>query len=477
MKASFITQAIFISASLCAQKYNYYFGNLHAHTGFSDGSKDSVVSNISKPDAAYAYAKLSQNFDFMGISEHNHYSNNKNPGFKRPLYQLGLNMADAANENNKFLALFGMEYGVSSEHNGHVLVYGFSQLLGWENTVPGVTGNNYDIFNAKTDYDGLFRKVKNVPNAFCYLAHPNFSDFTTDGTQSTALAYASYNAAFDSAIIGLPLRSGLANSTATDYNTYPLGNYFNYYKKLLYLGYHVGIGYDHDNHNTNFGRGNGGRLVILSENLTREKLFEAMKARRFYGSDDSNAKIEFRMDSHAMGSIISGTTFPTFNVIHNDPDGEQADTIKIWKGRKSSGGLWAEIVHISNQSNATVFTDYDIKSFYEYYYFAEIKQTDGHWIVTSPIWFKTSVLLDLRNQEQKPAFNYFLSPITGKLQLSFNQCLEYKIVLKDLSGRIYYEGNFNDKNSEVDLNNFKKGLYFLRISTATAEFIKKFIIE
>ena len=152
---------------LSAQTYNYYFGNLHAHTAFSDGNKDSLISGVSKPDGSYAYAKLSNNFDFLGISEHNHYSSIRNPGFKRPLYQVGINMANAANQDGTFLALFGMEYGVSSAYNGHLLIYGFNQLIGWETSVPGVAGNNYDIFNAKSDYDGIFKKVKNNPASFC----------------------------------------------------------------------------------------------------------------------------------------------------------------------------------------------------------------------------------------------------------------------------------------------------------------------
>src|SRR5688572_12070261 len=89
-----------------AQNLNYYFGNLHSHTGFSDGNKDSLNSGVSKPDGSYAYAKLSEDFDFLGISEHNHYSTAHNPGFKKPLYQQGLTMANAANEDGKFLALF-----------------------------------------------------------------------------------------------------------------------------------------------------------------------------------------------------------------------------------------------------------------------------------------------------------------------------------------------------------------------------------
>src|SRR5437870_2542094 len=61
--------AILFSNKFSTQTYQYYFGNLHAHTAFSDGNKDSTSSGIARPDEGYAYAKLSNDFDFLGISE------------------------------------------------------------------------------------------------------------------------------------------------------------------------------------------------------------------------------------------------------------------------------------------------------------------------------------------------------------------------------------------------------------------------
>jgi hypothetical protein len=472
-----ITAFLFFSCVLVSQNYNYYFGNLHAHTAFSDGNKDSLASGVGRPDGSYAYAKLSNDFDFLGISEHNHYSSNRNPGFKQPLYQTGLNMADAANQDGSFLALFGMEYGVSSQYNGHVLIYGFNQLIGWETSVGGLSGNNYDVYNAKTDYDGVFRKVKNNTNAFAYLAHPYFTDYTSDGTYATAIANKPYDAAYDSAIVGMPLRSGIATSTLTSYNDYSQGNYFNYYKKMLYQGYHLGIGYDHDNHYTNFGRSNGGRLVILAPSLTRANFYAAMKKMNFYGSDDSNAKVDFNMNGSIMGSIVTGTVYPTFNVIHNDPDGEQADTIKIWKGYKNSGGLWASIVHILNGNNTTTFTDQNITTNQEYYYFAEIKQADGQWIVTSPIWYTASVPLAIQENFDELKFNYFPNPVSKTLQISMTVCDDYFITIQDVSGRIIFENNFFEKSMTINSEDFKSGIYFLTVKNSKTKVCKRLVVE
>lgn len=467
---------LFLNDAL-TQTYQYYFGNLHAHTAFSDGNKDSTSSGIGRPDGSYAYAKLSQNFDFLGISEHNHYSSNHNPGFKQPLYQTGLSMANAANQDGTFLALFGMEYGASSQYNGHVVIYGFNQLLGWENSVPGVTGNNYDVYNAKTDYDGLFRKVKNNPNAFAYLAHPDFSDYTTDGTYATALSNNPYNAAYDSAIVGMPLRSGLANSTANNYNDYSTGNYFTYFKKLLYQGYHLGIGYDHDNHYTNFGRSNGGRLVILAPSLSRSNLYAAMKQMHFYGSDDPNVKIDFNMNGNIMGSILSGTAQPNFTVLHNDPDGEQADTIKIWRGSKNSGGLWASIVHISNGNDLTSYTDVNMNPGVEYYYFAEIKQKDNQWVVTSPIWYTLSGPLSVVENKSEIAFQYFPNPASGELNLSMDRADDYELCIQDITGKILLRKQFKDRDLKINTTVLMSGIYFLVLKNRKSTTVKKLVIE
>src|SRR5690606_8243591 len=151
--------------------------------------------------------------------------------------------------------------------------------------------------------------------------------------------------------------------------------------------YHLGIGYDHDNHYTNFGRGNGGRLVILAQSLSRVSFYDAMHKMRFYGSDDMNARITFECNGQIMGAITGGTAWPTFTVLHDDPDGEAADTMKMWRGTENSGGLWAEIVKTVTGNNTCIFTDDHIMSDREYFYFAEIRQKDGQWIVTSPIWY------------------------------------------------------------------------------------------
>jgi hypothetical protein len=460
---------IFLSTILNAQVYNYYYGNLHSHTGFSDGNQDSTSSNVSTPAGSFAYAKLSQNFNFLGISEHNHYSSNNSPGFKIQSWPIGVSQANSANQDGTFLCMYGMEWGVSSNYYGHVLVYGFPQLIGWE------TGN-YEVFNAKGDYNGLFTKIKNQPGAFCMLAHPYYSDFSTAQSSSSSLLNSPYNAAWDSAIVGTPLRNGVYNTTSTSYDVYPAGNYFDYYIKILAKGYHLGISYDHDNHNTTFGRNNAGRVVMLATSLSRANFFDAMQKMRFYASDDWNAKISFSMNNNVMGSILSGTADPAFTVIHNDVDGEMADSIKIWRGISNNFAL-PSVVSITKQNNTASYTDVDMTHGPEYYYFAEIKQADGQWIVTSPIWYTNTAPVSVKENEMKLEMSFFPNPVSQKLSLSTSECDDYKVSILDISGRIIYSAAFFDKSHLIDLNHIPGGIYSLKLENKKHSVLKKLVIE
>ncbi|HMK05146.1 MAG TPA: hypothetical protein VK489_13170, partial [Ferruginibacter sp.] len=98
------------------------------------------------PGDNYNYAKGSYHMDFLGISEHNHYTAANNPGMRLPRYAMGLHQADTANNNGTFICMYGQEWGTNAD-GGHVIVYGVPDLLGWE-TGAGAWGgsNNYNAF-------------------------------------------------------------------------------------------------------------------------------------------------------------------------------------------------------------------------------------------------------------------------------------------------------------------------------------------
>lgn len=361
-----------------ATGFMYLYGNLHAHSSYSDGNQDDLTKT---PKDDYEFARDANCMDFLGISEHNH----AGAGMALADYALGFNQANDVNgvpggtSGNSIVTLWGMEWGVISG-GGHLLVYGFDdQLVGWES-------GNYNIFVARNDYVSMFNLINNRANAFATLAHPNSGDYGNIA--------ATYSTSADNAVVGTAIESGPAFSTSTSYDNYPSAlAYLTYYKTMLARGYHLGAQMDHDNHNMTFGRTSGNRMVVLATSKTRTDLISAIRDMRFYASQDCNVRVDYKCNNQVMGSSVLRPGLPTINIGVIDPDGEGVSSIEIWGGL--SGGTVPSaplqtftgqaIITFDNSSPGNTQPDNAT-----WYYFAIITQADGNKIVTSPIWYTRS---------------------------------------------------------------------------------------
>ena len=448
MHKTYFTILLFIasiSTNVNAQTYNYYFGNIHAHSSYSDGNQDSSTSMMTKPLQDFNYAKNAQHIDFYGISEHNHFS----AGMKSPLYyHRGLADADSATINGTFVAMYGMEWGIISG-GGHVIVYGYDSLIGWDN-------NNYDVYVAKNDYDGLWKKLNERQGAFGYFAHPQSSDYNNLFTNAV-------NLSADNAIIGMPARSGPANSTNNTYSNPSTSNYISRYNDALKRGYHLGIGLDHDTHNSVFGKQTAGRMVVLAPSLTRANILDAIRHMRFYSSDDWNIKVNFTISNKPMGSSLTHTGTPTIVASVIDPDVlETVSSIAVYYGVPGSGINAALLTTVTNTANLSYV--HAIANNSTYYYYLKITQNDGNIVWTSPIWYTRNDAIT----NNPPIANFTLSSPTI--------CVGESITLNDNTTNAPADWNWTltgalpntSSNQNVIATYYNPGTYTVNLSTSNA---------
>jgi Secretion system C-terminal sorting domain/Lamin Tail Domain len=342
---------------------NFYFGNLHAHSSFSDGNKDNTAKT---PIDDYAFAKTALCMDFLGLSEHNH----TGAGMHLSNWQPGITYATNATTTN-FVALHGMEWGVISG-GGHVIVYGMDSLIGWE---PG----EYQVYVPKSTYtgtNGLFTMVnRHGNNAIAYLAHPNSADYNNIA--------AAYDLNADNAIVGTAVESGPAFSTTIDYTNPSSISFLGYYNTMLAKGYHLGATIDHDNHNLTFGKTAKTRLVILAPALTENDLLNGLKQMHFYASEDCGARITFAINSKPVGSVFSNPNAPVISI--NSVTSSPVSSIKIFSGTPGSGTAPTQLN--SGATGTLNYTDNSLSNLSTRYYYADITEADGSRIITSPIWY------------------------------------------------------------------------------------------
>jgi hypothetical protein len=362
---------------------NIYFGTLHSHSDYSDGNKDHPGYT---PTNDYAYALGSDHMDFLGISEHNHFSSLDNPGNELAKYHSGITEAANFTANNPgFLALYGMEWGVISG-GGHVVVYGdaMSELFGWESNVNGNVGPNYDVYVPKSVYtgpDGLFKTINDYANknAFASLAHPNSSDYNN-------LSNLPYDAQADAAISGTAVESGPATSTNTTYSNPASPMYYLwYYQKMLSKGYHLGPTIDHDNHNTTFGRTTKSRTAVIAPALTQTEILKAVRDMHFYATEDYDTKVDFTVNNRIMGTIFEDLNAPAISVKVTDATTDYSNAlIRVLYGVPGSNAL--PIVIDSVFGSSLNFIDNNLANNATGYYYVDITNGSTR-TVTSPVWY------------------------------------------------------------------------------------------
>jgi len=114
------------------QQEKVFFGNLHSHTSFSDGS--------GLPREAYLRARDIAKVDFLALTEHNHAEAlgsdsvgiGKTPSlYNGPRPNSLIAVANSMTTNGRFVALYGQEYSTISSGN-HTNIFDIGQVINVE---------------------------------------------------------------------------------------------------------------------------------------------------------------------------------------------------------------------------------------------------------------------------------------------------------------------------------------------------------
>jgi hypothetical protein len=331
----------------------YYYGNLHAHTSYSDGAVGST------PQSAMQYVRNSGKADFFAITDHTHYYHSPTDNNKVK-WDETRRMAKGVNADEEFVAFAGFEMTWAAVHGryGHLNTFATDWYI---NPYNELQSTGYML--SMTDY---FAKLKEFDNRYSIsqFNHPSdqfgyFEDFNQ------------YDPVIDSRIPLIELRGSEHDI---------------YYTRALDKGWHVAPSNNQDNHAANWITRDEGRVVIVAPRNTKEDLFEAIRKRRTYSTWDQNAQIMFTINDEMMGARLNNPDTLRVKVDAYDPDPvDRISTIELWANGNTKVDSWS-----GTASTSVVWTT-TLKSEYSYY-FVRIMQTDGDTITTAPIWTDSSTI-------------------------------------------------------------------------------------
>ena len=425
-----------------------YFGQLHSHTAeYSDGAGTlnealDYVEDIPESD----------NIDFVAFTDHsNYFDSTSAPNPAEALYDTSKMTTESANKwkayNNAIddfnasspdrIALAGYEMTWSGGP-GHINTF----------NTPGIVSRNNKTLNDKTGdaglqayYNLLIEAGSKGVASINQLNHPgttfgNFSDF----------AY--YTPALDNYVQLVEVGNGEGQIGAGGY--YPS---YEQYIMALDKGWHVAPTNNQDNHKGRWGNANDARDVIFADELSENGLFDAIRERRLYATEDKNLEISYTLDDHMMGSQL-GTDDVGENVDIDvtvyDPDYNDAiSKVEVVVNSGRVAHTW-DSIPASGELSCTIPAAYS-------YYFIRVTQMDGNLAVTAPVWVGEVLKLGIDSVTCDTA-----NPVTGEaLTITANLFNSETTAAKATSVVFSVDGEVKDTAENVSIDpNTRVGVPF-----------------
>ena len=368
-------------------QYQLYFGQLHSHTTYSDGS--------GSLESALEYVKNlpeNANVDFVAFTDHSNYfdkSGEANP--EAALYDTTQMTAYSQNLWNEYkstvanfnasqsdvVALAGFEMTWSGGP-GHINTFNTEGIVSRNNT----TLNNKTADAGMKAYYALLSQAEGA-NSISQFNHPG----NTFGTFSD---FAYYDALIDTRMYLVEVGNGEGAIGAGGY--YPS---YEYYIMALDKGWHLAPTNNQDNHKGKWGNANDARDVILTDDFSEEGLYEAIRNYRVYATEDKNLEINYTLNGQMLGSIIEEVPEKAnINVTVYDPD--SSDSISKVEVVVNSGAVaytWDDPAQLaSGELTCSIPASYS-------YYFIRVTQGDGDLAVTAPVWVGETLKLGISSVE------------------------------------------------------------------------------
>ena len=367
--------------------YRIVYANLHSQTRHSDGGAAlNACKGAQEPQSApygpldaYRYAQQ-HGLDVLLTSEHNHMYDGSDgtnaaaePFNTIALYHAGLAEAAAYTAAHPgFLALYGMEWGVINK-GGHLNILNSDQLLGWEKNGRGQLLAEIDT--PKGDYAGLYTLMRER-GWLGQFNHPARSGQFLVGGEALG-----YTADGDAAMVLCEVMNTSAFSTNEQETETRRSNFEAACNKALAAGYHLAFSSNQDNHCANWGAAYGNRTAILIAReaaLSRDSLFEALRARRVFATMDKHGQLIFTANGRMMGERFDNRGPLQLDISFSHTRGRQAAAITVFQGVPGGNG---SVTELSDQASLSL-----TPSPGPHFYYARVTQDDGNLLWSAPVW-------------------------------------------------------------------------------------------
>lgn len=334
--------------------YNIYFGDLHSHSSVSNDCTEREKLPIDAK-ASMRFAKEAACLDFHAVTDHHQpWDIQRNRIQKENWEALGKAVEEMSDE--AFVSFNGFEF---RSPRGDTAVI----LNGW---VPYEKIDTDDL----KEIDDVWKRLEDTD----IISIPHFHNYgklkenewiggdpKVEPVIEVYSCHGSYETP-DAQERGTPIgKRRRADRNAQFY---------------LKNGYKYGLVCNSDGHKGN--PGHNGLTAILAKELTPDAIFEALRARRVYGTTNARIKLIFTMNGHLMGEVLKDDEKKLMHIALEGENNWKAVDV-IYNG---------EIIRRYRPEDKTFTFEEDLGRYGKGFYYVRATQIDNHIAYSSPIWFE-----------------------------------------------------------------------------------------
>ena len=340
------------------EKYNIYFGQVHAHTNISDGAGtlEEALQHASKVD----------NLDYIVITDHSNSIDNEKES------KITENVDKSETDEWTYAHNLVKKYTTDK----FTCAYGYEMT--WSNGLGHINTFNTPGFQSRTQTEystyatalqNYYEALRKVPDSISQFNHPGttFGDFQD---------FAYYSEENDALITMIEVGNGEGTIGSSGY--FPS---YEYYTRALDKGWHVAPTNNQDNHKGKWGDANTARTVMLADTNDENAIYDAMRNYRIYATEDNDLSVYYTLDNNIMGSILEKDAVGDNVEIKaeiKDPTDKKIGRVEVIV----NGGQSIRMENVSTNEETVTF---EVPSSYSYYYL-KITEDDGDIAVTAPVW-------------------------------------------------------------------------------------------
>jgi hypothetical protein len=344
------------------QGYNVYFGDTHAKTSMSDG--------LGTPDDYYNHAKNTAGSDFAAIADHDSREHSRIDGpifydrMRQEAFDQIQNAGDRWNKPGEFATIIASEEMFGDGGHRNIYYRGSGQKLFPPGTIPDlwnfldkqgkeciVIPHHMMIWKSHMrDHNPKYEKVFEIYSMHC-----------SDEYKGTPLCNKEQSGISAQEMLAAGMRLGFIASSDNHHGQPDMSSRPSRFSNLVYPN---------------------GIAAVFSKKLTREGIYDSLKARQCYGTTGERIIIWFEINGEMMGSEIRLKANKTPRKIRMYAAGtDLIDKIELIRNNKT-------VYEVRNPLSFEYDVEWVDKTLVKntVFYYMRVTQKDGAMAWSSPIW-------------------------------------------------------------------------------------------